>query len=39
MIIKKFIIKFYQVIVDFLLNNSGCKFKWGDKKGVDRFKL
>ncbi len=25
----KFIIKLYQVIADYFLNNSGCKFKWG----------
>jgi len=29
--IKK-LIKLYQVIADFILNRSGCKFKWGNRK-------
>jgi hypothetical protein len=31
--IKKFIIKIYQAITDFILNNSRNKFRWGDRKG------
>lgn len=35
--IIKFIIKIYQVITDFILNNScGSKVKWGDRKEVKR---
>lgn len=30
--IKKFLIKLYQVILDFVLFNSGSKVKWGPKK-------
>jgi len=29
----KFIIRIYQAIVDWFLNNSGGKLKWGNKKG------
>ena len=29
--IKKFLIKLYQVIFDFILFNSGSKLKWGNK--------
>lgn len=30
--IIKFIVKIYQAIFGFLLNNSGCKVGWGNKR-------
>jgi len=33
MAIKKFLIKIYQAVANFFLNNAGCKIKWGNKKG------
>jgi len=29
----KFLVRIYRAVANFFLNRSGCKIKWGNKKG------